>query len=106
MDVTEIINKFLKHDSIQKQNVDETVLVLRSQTTKKVDCAMTVINTVEPLIKVIRMNVFVYIVVMLGFALLGSSGLFLGLLGVSFNLYYSKKQSELMLNIQEKYKLR
>jgi len=106
MDFGNIINSFLKKESIQEQSIDEKVLALRSETIKKVDCAITVKNTVEPLIKVIRLNVFVYITIMLAFVLLGTVGLFLCFLGLAFNLYYSKKQSDLIFEVQEKYKIR
>lgn len=106
MGINDLINNFLKHDSVQEQSIDPQILNLRSETVKKVDCAMTVKNTVEPLIKVIRLNIFVYIIAMLGFVIFGILGLFICLLGVAFNLYYSKKQTELIIEIQEKYKIR
>ena len=105
-DLTSIVNGFLKHDSFKEQCVDEKVLALRSETVKKVDCAITIKNTVEPLIKVIRMNTFIYVTAMIGFVLFGNLGLFLCLLGLGFNLYYSKMQNELILKVQEKYKIR
>ena len=105
-DLTGLINKFLNNSSFKEFTVDAEVLALRSETIRKVDCAITVKETVEPLIKVIRMNAFIFVTTMIAFGISGNLGLFLCLLGLGVNLYYSKIQSEAILKVQDKYKIR
>ena len=41
-DLTGLINKFLNNSSFKEFTVDAEVLALRSETVKRVDCAITV----------------------------------------------------------------
>ncbi len=104
MDILSILNKFLMKGSIEEQCTDPEVLALRSETVRRIDCAMTVNNTVDPLIKVIGLNVFIYVTAMIAFALFGLLGVFICLLGVGFNLFYSRSQTNAMIIIKNKYK--
>lgn len=105
MDILGVLSKFMRSGSFELHSSDPKVLALRSETIRRVDCAMTVKNTVDPLIKILRLNMFLYITVMLAFVLMGNLGLFLALLGLGVNLFYSRRQSLLILEIQDKYKI-
>ncbi len=104
MDILGMVNKLLGKGSIEEQCTDLKVLALRSETIRKIDCAMTVNNTVDPLIKVIGLNVFIYVTAMIAFVLFGLLGLFICLLGAGFNLFYSRSQTNAMILIKNKYK--
>ena len=106
MDLMDLANKFLASNTIQEQCTDPKILALRSEMVRKVDCAITVKNTVDPILKALRLNIFIYVTAMLGYMLLGPIALFICLLGAGANLYYSKSQSDRLLEIEQKYMIK
>ena len=104
--IDNLFNSLLKKDTVQEQCTDEAVLALRSEPVKKVDCAITVLNTSEPIIKTLKLNTFIFVTAMLAFMILDLVGLFICLVGAALNLYYFKNQISNVVAIQEKYKIR
>lgn len=104
--MSEILDKLLGKTTMVEATTDPKILKLRSEKVKKIDCANTTLNMMEPGVKAVRLNIFIFVVAMITFVLYGAIALFVCLMGAAVNLYYSKTQTDKILAIQEKYKLK
>jgi len=102
-----MLKQLLNPTSYLEECKNKETLELRQTMVKKVDCALTVKNNVEPLLTTIKLNIILALLSFAGYALFGLvAGAILALTLSGLNIFISKKTTDKIESIKEKYKIR